>query len=91
VGLQPVGQRSGLTAGQDVDRPPSGGIDQNGGVDVPAAQREVIDTQHFWRCPSLRIWQVDNQPQQRATVHCDTQRPSQPGSRPPGQLQRNLG
>jgi len=49
---------------------------------VAAAQREVIDTQ-ILRCGAdFGFWQVDDQPQQRATVHRDTQRPSQPGSRP---------
>jgi hypothetical protein len=49
VRLEPVGQRPGLAARQDVDGPPGGGVNQDGGVDVAAAQREVIDAQHFRR------------------------------------------
>ena len=43
VRLEPVLQRASLAAGQDVDRAAGGGVDQDGGVDVPSAQREVID------------------------------------------------
>jgi hypothetical protein len=43
VGLQPVRQRAGVPASQHVDRPPCPGVDQDGPVDMPAAQREIID------------------------------------------------
>jgi hypothetical protein len=47
--LEPVGQRPGLAARQDVDGPPGVGVNQDSGVDVTAAQREVIDAQHLRR------------------------------------------
>lgn len=40
VRREPVRQRAGLPAGQHVDRPPGAGVDQDGAVDVAAAQRE---------------------------------------------------
>ena len=55
---------SGLTAGQDVDRPPRDGIDQDGRVDVAAAQREVINTHNLRRGTAVGLGQVDDQPQQ---------------------------
>ena len=90
VGLEPAGQRAGLPAGQDVDRPPGGGVDQDGRADVPCAQREVVGAEHFRRCADLAIGQAGDHPQQRVAVHHDAQRPSQAGPGPPGQLQRDL-
>jgi hypothetical protein len=88
---EPVFQRASLAAGQDVDGPAGAGVDQDGAVDVPFAQREVIDAQCLRRGTEFGVWQVDDQPQQRAAVHRDTQRPGQPRPGPSRQLQRDLG
>jgi hypothetical protein len=48
VRREPVLQRAGLAAGQDVDGPSCGGVDQDGAVDVPFAQREV-DAEYLQR------------------------------------------
>jgi hypothetical protein len=90
VGLQPVRQWPGLAAGQHVGRVPGGGVDQDGRVNVPAAQREVINTRHLRRSSDRRPGQVEHRPQQRAAVHRDPERPGQPRPGPPGQLQRDL-
>jgi hypothetical protein len=90
VRREPVRQRPGLTAGQDVDRPPGGSIHQDRGVDLPAAQREVIYAQHLRRRRDRGLGQVEDQSQQRAAVHRDPQCPGQPGSGPPGQFEDDL-
>jgi len=57
---------------------------------VAAAQREVIDAENF-RCSRDRgLGQVDDQPQQRAAMHRDPERPGQPRPGPPGQLEGDL-
>ena len=43
---QPGLQHRGLSAGQHIDPLPSLGVDQDGRVDLAAAQREVINAQH---------------------------------------------
>jgi hypothetical protein len=91
VRLEPVGQWPGVAAGQDVDGLAGGGVDQDGGVDVAAAQREVVDSQHLRRSSGHGLGQIDDQPQQRAAVHRDAQRRSQPHPRAPRQLQPDLG
>ena len=88
---EPVFQRPGLAARQHVDGPPGSGVDQDGGVDVAAVQREVIDADHFGRGAERWVGQVDNQPQQRAAVHRDAQRGGQPRPGPPGQLEGDMG
>jgi hypothetical protein len=65
-------------AGQHVDGSPGGSVDQDRGVDVAAAQREVIDADHVRRRTCCRIGQAEGQPQQRAAMHRDTQRSGQP-------------
>jgi hypothetical protein len=45
---------------------------------VAAAQREVIAANHVRRCTGRRIGQAEDQPQQRAAAHRDTQRSGQP-------------
>ena len=91
VGGQPVRQRACLPAGQHVDRPPGGGVDQDGPVDMPAAQREMIDADHLGRGGDGRVRQGHDQAQQGAAVNGDAQRRSQPGPGPPGQLEGDLG
>ncbi len=91
VGGEPVFERPGLAARQHVDGPPGGGVNQDGCVDVAAAQREIIDADHVRRCADLWVGQIDDKPQQRAAVHRDTQVPGQPSPGPSRQLQRDLG
>jgi hypothetical protein len=60
VRLEPVRQRPRLAAGQDVDRLPGGDVDQDGCVDVAAAQRKVIDAHNLRRGCDLGFGQVDD-------------------------------
>ena len=67
------------------------GAGQDGGVDVAMAQREVIDADHVRRRTGHRVGQAEDEPQQRAAVHRDTQRSGQPHPGPLRQLERDLG
>jgi len=78
-------------ARQHVDGSPGGSAGQDGGVDVAVAQREVIDADHVRRRTGHRVGQAEDQPQQRAAVHRDTQRSGQPHPGPLRQLERDLG
>ena len=51
--------------GQHVDRQPGGGVNQDGPVDMPAAQREIIDADHLGRGADGRVAQGHDQAQQR--------------------------
>jgi hypothetical protein len=46
MGTQPLGEGFGVTAGQHVDWPVGGHVQQDRAVGVAAAQREVIHAQH---------------------------------------------
>jgi hypothetical protein len=76
---------------QHVDRPPGGGIDQDGPVDMPAAQREIVHADDLRRGHHARVGQGHDQAQQRAAVDGDAQRRGEPGTGPAGQLQGKLG
>jgi hypothetical protein len=58
---------------------------------VAVAQREVIDAGHVRRRTGHRVGQAEDQPQQRAAVHRDTQRSGQPHPGPLRQLECDLG
>jgi hypothetical protein len=78
-------------ARQHVDGSPGGSAGQDRGADVAAAQREVTGAGHVRRRTGHRIGQAEDQPQQRAGVHRDTQRSDQPHPGPLHQLQCDLG
>jgi hypothetical protein len=60
--LEPVRQRARVPAGQHVNRPPGASIDQDGPVDVPAAQREVIDAHNVRRSRDRGLRPGDDEP-----------------------------
>jgi hypothetical protein len=91
TGLQPPLQGGGLAVGQQVDDLTGLGVGHHGAVDLALAQREVIHPGDLRRGRHHGIGQRHDQPQQRGGVHRDAQGGSQPGTRPPGQLQPEAG
>ena len=86
TGLQPLLQRGGLAVGQQVDDLARLGVGHHGAIDLPLAQREVVDPGDLRRGCHHGIGQRHDQPQQRGGMHRDAQDGGQPGTRPPGQL-----
>jgi hypothetical protein len=73
---------------QQVNRPPGLDIDKHGAVDVPAAQREIIDAQHP-RDGGAGIGQGADRAQQRRVAGRRRQPAAQPRAGPAAQRQRN--
>ena len=86
MGQQPRGERVGLPISKHVDRAMGGHVDQHGAVDMPAAQREIVHSQHP-HPTDLRVGERTDQPQQRASARRQPQRTGQSGARPAGQGQ----
>jgi hypothetical protein len=74
--------------GQHGDRPAGLDVDQDGAIDVPLAQREIIDAQHQ-RGLVLRIGGGADEPHQRRPAHRAGQPASQPGAGAAAQGQRD--
>ncbi len=75
-------------SGQHVHRPAGLDVDQDGAVDMPLAQREIIDAQHQ-RGLVIRVGGGADQPQQRRAAHRAGQPAGQPGAGPAAQGQRD--
>ena len=74
--------------GQHVDRPAGVDVDQDGAVDMPLAQREVIRAQHQ-RGLATGVGGRADEPQQRRAAHRAGQPAGQPGAGPAAQGQRD--
>jgi hypothetical protein len=77
VSAQPCLQHLSGAARQDIDPLPGLGVDQHGRVDLPAAQREIIDTKHP-RHADLGQREPQQHPQGGVPRYRDTQRRQQP-------------
>jgi hypothetical protein len=88
VGIQPGTEGFRGPLGQHIDR--TAGLDagQDGPVDVPPAQREVINPR-YQRCLVIGVSGGADEPQQRRPAHRAGQPPGQPGAGPAGQGQRD--
>jgi hypothetical protein len=80
---QPRLQPFSLAARQDIDALPGLGVDQHGGIDLAAAQGEVIDAEHP-RHAELRQREPQQQPQRGMPRQRDAQRRQQPRPSPAG-------
>jgi hypothetical protein len=90
VVIQPGAEGFRGPLGQHVDRPAGLDVDQDGAVDVPLAQREVIHAQHQ-RGLAIRVGGRADQPHQRRAAHRAGQPAGQPGAGPAAQGQRDRG
>jgi hypothetical protein len=88
---QPRRPRRGFPVGQQVNCLAGSHIDHDGGIDPPLPEGEVIHAGHLRRRADPRLRKRSDQPQQRRPVHRRTQNPGQPGPRPAGQHQPDLG
>ena len=77
---QPLLQHVSLPAGQDIDPLAGLGVDQDGRVDVAAAQREIVNAQHAGDA-DLGQREPQQHPQGGITGNRDSQRCQQPGPR----------
>ena len=84
VGVQPGAEGLRGPLRKHVDRPAGLDIDQHGAVDMPLAQREVIDAQHQ-RSPAIRVRGGADQPHQRRPAHRARQPAGKPGASPAAQ------
>jgi hypothetical protein len=89
VGGQPVRQRPGVAAGQQVQRCAGLAVDQHGAIVLAAADREVIDAEHP-RDARRRVRGGHDQPQQHLPARRHAQRRRQPAPGPPGQRHRDV-
>jgi hypothetical protein len=87
---QPVSQGLGFASGQEVNRLAPFQVDQDGGIGLAPAQRQIIDSQHPWRLDFAMITPSE-QPEQRIWTnrHAGSTRQSSAGfaSHHPGQLE----
>ena len=88
---QPRLEAGGVPVRQQVDHVPGAHVHQHRPVYLALGQREVIDPEHLRRGGDLRLRRRCDQPQHRRGMHGDPQRPGQPGSGAPGQLQPEPG
>jgi len=80
--FQPRLERCRLPVWQQVHRVPGVHIHQHGPVDVPLAQREVIDPQDVRGSGDLWLGQRGDQAQHGGRVHGDPEGSGQPGACP---------
>ena len=90
VFAQPAGEGVRLAVAQQVHRVAGLRVDQHGAVVPAAAEREIVDPEHFDR-PGLRVGQCHDQPQHAGPRRRQVQQRGQPRSGPPGQGQRDPG
>lgn len=83
---QPRGHRGNGPVGQEVDRAATVDVHQDGAVDVPLAQCELVHPEHLWRT-RRRLGQGTYQPQQCRPARRDGERVHQPGTGPARQHQ----
>lgn len=88
MGIQPGAEGLRGPLGQHIDRPAGLDVDQDGAVDVPLAQREIIHAQHQ-RDRLIRIGGRADEPHQRRPAHRAGQPSGQPGPGPAAQGQRD--
>jgi hypothetical protein len=88
VRVQPGAEGFRRPLRQHVHRPARVDVDQDGAVDVPLAQREIIHPQHQ-RGPVIRVGGGADEPHQRRPAHRAGQPAGQPGTGPAAQGQRD--
>ncbi len=84
MGGQPVRERLGGPAFEQVDRRAGLAVDQEGAVVLAAPEREVVDPEHP-RDGRRRVRRGHDQAQQRLPARRDAEAAGQPGRRPLGQ------
>jgi hypothetical protein len=87
---QPVGQDRRSTLGHQVDRPARSHVDQHGGVHVPAAQRDIIHTEHHRPVRAVGLGKCSDSADQRVPAHRNAERARHAGSGACGQRQTKL-
>jgi hypothetical protein len=88
---QPGLQGAGFPVRQQVDRPPGADVHQDGPVDLPAPQGEIIDPEDLRGGADDGLGQGGDEPQQRGPVRRRAQRGGQPGPGPARQREPDLG
>ena len=88
---QPRLQRGGLPVRQQAGHVPGTHAGQHRPVYLSLGQREVINSEDLRRGRDFRIRHRGDQAQHRCRVHGNAERPGQPGSRTPGQVQPEPG
>ena len=86
---QPVRQRLGVTAFQQVQRGARLAVNQQRVIALAAAEREVIDSEHP-RGADCRVRRGHDQPQQHLPARRDAEAGGQPRGCPPGQRDRDI-
>lgn len=87
---EPLGQRVGVAARQDLDRTVGGHVDQHRAVHVPTSEREIVDAQHRYRADDWLRHRAE-QTEQGVSTGRHPQRRGEPGPGPAGHRHRDRG